>query len=365
MSQSGFEGVEKRLELEFSYVPNARMSSSLRSIPRDQIDHLLDLAQCKVLSVSRSDACDAYLLSESSLFVYKTRIILKTCGTTVPIKAIPDLLVLAEALELTPETLYFTRKNFSFPHQQVYPHTSFEDEVSVITSLFPGSAKHSSYAFAPDGESWVMHVVDFREDETVPSASPAVFEMMMFGLHKNAMRYYFQDDQFVSAKQQTLDSGINCIQPESKIDEFSFSPCGYSMNALIGSGHTTIHVTPEDHCSYVSFETTSFPSDPTELSALISRVLTVFQPSRFTLVCRNAPHSPLPNLSVNHLESCLGPDCAWAGDDASVGIGHRVQVASVGLSLTRPEEPSPLLNVDNLYSSHVTVAVDSDGILAA
>ncbi len=40
--------------------------------------------------------------------------------------------------------------------------------------------------------------------------------------------------------------------PKARIDDFLFQPCGYSMNGLQGAGFMTIHVTPEDHCSYAS-----------------------------------------------------------------------------------------------------------------
>ena len=54
------------------------------------------------------------------------------------------------------------------------------------------------------------------------------------------------------------------------VDETLFMPCGYSLNALVGENHHTIHVcicictylfsflqvTPQPECSYASFETT-------------------------------------------------------------------------------------------------------------
>lgn len=83
-----FEGVEKRLIVEFH--PHALCAShlltggSFRSLSATQWQSMLDRAACQILSFTEleteSGSCTAYLLSESSMFVYDHRIVLKTCG---------------------------------------------------------------------------------------------------------------------------------------------------------------------------------------------------------------------------------------------------------------------------------------------
>ncbi|KAH9297807.1 hypothetical protein KI387_029489 [Taxus chinensis] len=48
----------------------------------------------------------------------------------------------------------------------------------------------------------------------------------------------------------TLNSGIRDILPSSKISDFEFDPCGYSMNEIEADVVSTIHVTPKDGFSY-------------------------------------------------------------------------------------------------------------------
>jgi hypothetical protein len=51
------------------------------------------------------------------------------------------------------------------------------------------------------------------------------------------------------------------------------------MNGLLFDSYWTIHITPESHCSYASFETNVRMRD---YSALVRAVLGIFRPKRFT-----------------------------------------------------------------------------------
>eukprot|EP00249_Psilotum_nudum_P001731 c14379_g1_i1 orf=243-512(+) len=76
----GFEGFEKRLEVEF-FIPSVFVDPEgrgLRTLSRAELDRLLQAAQCTIVSELRNNFCDSYVLSESSMFVYPYRIILKT-----------------------------------------------------------------------------------------------------------------------------------------------------------------------------------------------------------------------------------------------------------------------------------------------
>ena len=78
-----FEGTEKLLEIWFTKSNGkCTLDNDLRNISRECLDYILDLVNCKILSSTRSRDLDSYVLSESSLFVSKNRLLIKTCGTT-------------------------------------------------------------------------------------------------------------------------------------------------------------------------------------------------------------------------------------------------------------------------------------------
>ncbi|MFV1056309.1 hypothetical protein QML23_30285, partial [Klebsiella pneumoniae] len=65
------------------------------------------------------DKQEAYVLSESSMFVSKRRFILKTCGTTLLLKALVPLLKLARDYSGfdSIQSFFYSRKNFMKPSQ--------------------------------------------------------------------------------------------------------------------------------------------------------------------------------------------------------------------------------------------------------
>ena len=76
-------------------------------------------ATCCIVSRTSNAHFDAYVLSESSLFVYADRLVLKTCGTTRLLDAVPALLGLAAGLALEARRCKYSRASFLFPEHQV------------------------------------------------------------------------------------------------------------------------------------------------------------------------------------------------------------------------------------------------------
>ena len=123
----------------------------------------LHQAACCIVS-SRSNAhLDAYVLSESSLFVYPTRLVLKTCGTTRLLAAVPGLLAAAASLRLAPCRVKYSRASFLFPSAQPAPHTDFGLEAATLRTHFGhlgGGGAAYVLGDALSGLQWHVFIAD-------------------------------------------------------------------------------------------------------------------------------------------------------------------------------------------------------------
>lgn len=271
---SGFEGPEKILEIVFD-VPTS--SEGLRSIPRSEWDEILSLAHCAIVDYESNNFFDSYILSESSLFVYPQKLLIKTCGTTTLLKVIPRLKDYAKNNDHAIKWVCYSRKNFIFPQNQKSPHKNFSEEVRFLEDeLLDGEA----YILGPvTSDHWFCYVSDQLE-EACENYRDVTMNLMMYDMDKEVAKQFYKDDDYTNVDDVTSKSGIGDLLPGSKIHAFMFDPCGYSMNGLKDNYYWTIHVTPESHCSYVSFETNMKMKD---YNQLIQKVLEVFKPGRFTL----------------------------------------------------------------------------------
>lgn len=316
-----FEGPEKLLEIWFApspaHVPDAHAPKNgrigLRNVPKQVWEDMLDIVKCKVLSVIEGKETDAYLLSESSLFVFPHRIILKTCGTTLNLLGLPRILEIAHKFASLPSVYrcFYSRKSFMFPERQLGPHREWKDEVSFLDAIFPNGAAYT--VGKVNGDHWLLYLttpghsgvngetapsspISFsssplqsengEENETnqtlqnieidTPFTQDYTIEILMSNLSHKARESFFlappvQDtpSESPSIIGRTLSStiGISDLFPPhlTTLDAYAFDPCGYSSNALLkwsdgiedgcgGEGYYTIHVTPEEGWSYASFE---------------------------------------------------------------------------------------------------------------
>ncbi|GFS10272.1 S-adenosylmethionine decarboxylase proenzyme [Elysia marginata] len=270
-----YEGTEKLLEVWFTSTSNDE-TCDLRSIKREKWDALLKLVRADIISMMKDEDMDAYVLSESSMFVTKNRFILKTCGTTTLLLAVKELIqmVKAECGFDKVNDIFYSRKNFVHPELQDQLHQSFDKEVSLLDEMFQHGAAYVLGRMNKD--CWYLYTLD----DVGVDQPDQTFELLMWDMCPKSMEVFtMQVSQ--DGKDATKRSGICDIIPGIKIDDFLFDPCGYSMNGILPGGfYITIHVTPEPHCSYVSFES-NVPQASYE--GLIQKVLKVFNPGKFLM----------------------------------------------------------------------------------
>lgn len=146
---------------------------------------MLDLVHCKVLSIIETEYLDAYLLSESSMFVFPHKLVLKTCGTTTLLLGLAKILEIAALDAGFPHTpadpknsvtaaappyrVFYSRKNFLYPDQQRGPHRSWRDEVRTLDRLF---LRGSAYMIGKmNGEHWYLYITE-PATRLTPPATP-------------------------------------------------------------------------------------------------------------------------------------------------------------------------------------------------
>jgi S-adenosylmethionine decarboxylase len=302
-----FEGPEKTLEVCFrrkdgtdlysAFNPSAPyQKAGLRLLERSDLDHICRRARCTIISSISNQYLDAYVLSESSLFVYNYMIVIKTCGTTTLLRCLALLIELGRRLDLELDWVGYSRKNFNFPDDQCFPHGSFTQELEYLCG-------HKRLYEKLDGNGYTLgpitddHWFVFVADQTIRSKpgldNDRVLNIMMFDFDPDLAELFYYD-KYTQKKEdeteeeavrrisfeQTKAAGIDALCPGALFDPRAFEPCGYSMNAILYKSYYTMHITPEEGSSYASFETNQKLDSYT---SLINNVVRTFRPRRFVM----------------------------------------------------------------------------------
>jgi S-adenosylmethionine decarboxylase len=315
-----FEGPEKTLEVVFRKLPgfegnltddessisDSSLTSNgsgtihrkgLRTLSRADLDRICARARCTILSSVSNRYLDAYVLSESSLFVYPYMIVLKTCGTTTLLRCVATLIELGRKIGLEIDWMGYNRKNFNFPGDQMFPHGSFNQEMDYLYSHrnLCERLNGNGYTLGPvTSDHWFVFVADHTKRYVEDNDTDRVLNIMMFDIDQTvAQKFYYDkyqarisDDETEEkatkriSMEQTKAAGIDNLVAGATIDPRAFEPCGYSMNAILFHSYSTMHITPEEGSSYASFETNQKLSSYTPL---IAHVVRAFRPKRFVM----------------------------------------------------------------------------------
>lgn len=259
-----FEGSEKKAEI----IINDDNFSLLTDINDEFWQAFVGCCNAKILSTISNKYCKAFLLSESSLFVWQDRLLILTCGVTTLVNSIEYFLQNINS-GLIKQVIY-QRKNEYFAHAQL---SCFGDDTKVLSKHFDGKAyrfgemdSHHNYIFHQNNDYKAA-----KEDKSYGFLAYQISQkaskvLMSAELSNQNIRDFFQ---------------INNLLPDFLIDDFVFSPYGYSLNAIKGDRYLTIHVTPQTLSSYVSVESNL------NLIDLTPQFLAILQPASFDLLSLN------------------------------------------------------------------------------
>lgn len=208
---------------------------------------------------------------------------------------------------------------------QPAPYNAWEAEVESLTQLFGHLGSSHAYTLGQPSAGCLQWHLFVAQAQAAPAqlATPqgCSIEICSTGLcPRQALSFHRADSNFVSAAQTTAKTGIKSMLPNADIDDYLFEPCGYSMNGLEDDGvASTIHITPEDHCSYASLEISgpkqagsiaAFGDDP---SLVIRGAASIFRPRHMAVAVSWSGDS---NASCGSLRSPSGNAACSA--DASV-----------------------------------------------
>lgn len=256
-----FEGSEKKAEI----LVDGKKLSLLTDFEDSFWQALVKCCNAQILSTISNEQCKAFLLSESSLFVWHDRLLILTCGVTHLVNSVEYFLQNVEK-ELVLHVTY-QRKNEYFSHAQP---SCFGDDIHLLAKYVDGKA----YRF---GEMDSHHNYIFHQNNNfVATKEDKTYELLAYQICEQASKTL--STQGLSAQTIREFLHIDELLPGFLIDDFVFEPYGYSLNAINQNKYLTIHVTPQEGSSYVSFESNL------NLVDLAPKILAVLQPASFDLL---------------------------------------------------------------------------------
>ncbi|WDD97130.1 hypothetical protein [Thalassomonas actiniarum] len=259
-----FEGSEKKAEV----FVDPKQLCLLTDISDDFWAALVNCCNARILSTMSNQKCKAFLLSESSLFVWADRFVILTCGETRLVNSVEYFIQKIGVDKLVHVT--YQRKNEYFSHAQP---SCFGDDIKLLSRYLAGKALRF-------GEMDSHHNYVFHQDNGF-RANPEhkTYELLAYQISSQASEKLTTPGLTASQIREFLQ--LERLLPGFSLDDFVFKPYGYSVNAIRDHQYLTIHVTPQANSSYVSVESNL------NLIERAPLILDILQPASFDLLSFN------------------------------------------------------------------------------
>ena len=275
-----FEGAEKKVEMVV-----AKNCPPLTERPTEFWSKVADLCGASIISTVQNREMKAFLLSESSLFVWRERMLMMTCGQTNLVESI--LFFVKELGMQNIASIIFQRKN---EYRSRLQPTDFNEDVAKLKQFTDGI----SLRF---GKLHGHHNLLFHLNKNFnPPKNDTTIEFFMYDISPEFI-------DLLTKKGLTAGDIRGCFKLENifegfSIDDFAFEPYGYSLNAIKNQLYFTIHITPQDSSPYVSFETNIGMDFVIE--EILHHLVSTFAPDSFDLISFNNKNNF--NLAENYLQ---------------------------------------------------------------
>lgn len=246
-----YEGTEKRLEITVA-------EHDLLLLPESFWQRMVSQAGACILSKIENSHLSAYLLSESSLFVWKNSLLMITCGNTHLVKAAQFFQ--KEMTKDNIQSLLFHRHQPLQPESQI---SNFKQDSIQLNAQLQGVTQHWQGKYQGDLFLFGNISSDYSHKQI----------LMLHGLTGSFAKKLQQGTACTG--QIELKLALEKFFPQLIIDQFTFTPKGYSLNAITGRDYLTIHITPEKLSAYLSLES-SFNED--NLAPFMKHLVCLFSP---------------------------------------------------------------------------------------
>ena len=231
-----FEGSEKKVEIVVD------QSVDLLSFNAEFFHKLVNSCNATILNTIQTEQMQAHLLSESSLFVWKNKIVMITCGTTILSNSVKNFIADLGGEKI--RSVIFQRKN---EYDARVQKTGALDDLQELYQLLPGKVLQFGHL-----DTHHMHLFNYNNQHNAKEDVPTS-ELLMYHISDEAKNILLSKNQTIETLRDFL--RIEELFEGFLIDDYHFTPFGYSLNAIKKDRYATIHVTPQDGTSYISFET--------------------------------------------------------------------------------------------------------------
>lgn len=259
-----FEGSEKKAEI----IIDKNSLSLLNDIDDCFWQNMVERCNAQIISSVSNSECKAFLLSESSLFVWHNKLLIITCGVTTLVDSVEYFLQHIDNILI--RQVIYQRKNEYFAHAQL---SSFSEDSKRLSSIIDGKA----YRF---GEIDSHHNYIFHQHNNFQAnENNKTYQLLAYQINKQVSERLTRPNLTPACVRDFLN--IEVLFPGYSIDDFVFQPYGYSLNAIRGEEYITIHITPQAMSSYVSFESN------VDLFKVTKQLLSILQPASFDFLTFN------------------------------------------------------------------------------